>query len=132
MICHFEGTKIGVFWLHCSARLLLPVILDGYSLEECFISPGISQSFIHDHLPLHLYINFNRQSHKMIKHTQTIRRQIADELFECVCPFCEIGAKRVNDRYNVICTSVIYADDITFYYEFVALSWVGFWIYMGP
>ena len=32
----------------------------------------------------------------MVKHNQTIRRQIADELFECVWPFCEIGAKRVN------------------------------------
>ena len=32
------------------------------------------------------------QSHKMVKHTQTIRRQIADELFECVWLFCEIGA----------------------------------------
>ena len=29
-----------------------------------------------------------RQSHKMAKHTQTIRRQIADELFEWVWPFC--------------------------------------------
>ena len=27
---------------------------------------------------------FKRQSHKMAKHTQTIRRQIVDELFECV------------------------------------------------
>ena len=27
----------------------------------------------------------------MAKHNQTIRRQIADELFECVWPFCEIG-----------------------------------------
>ena len=34
----------------------------------------------------------------MVKHTQTIRRQIADELFECVWPFCEIGAKRVNGQ----------------------------------
>ena len=32
----------------------------------------------------------------MVKHTQTIRRQIADELFKCVCPFCEIGAQKVN------------------------------------
>ena len=38
---------------------------------------------------------FKRQSHKMAKHTQTIRRQIADELFGCVWPFCEISAKRV-------------------------------------
>ena len=27
---------------------------------------------------------FKRQFHKMVKHTQTIRRQIAGELFECV------------------------------------------------
>ena len=36
-----------------------------------------------------------RESHKMVKHTQTIRWQIADELFECVWSFCGIGAKRV-------------------------------------
>ena len=36
----------------------------------------------------------------MIKHTQTIRRQIADELFECVWSFCGIGAWRVNE-YSV-------------------------------
>ena len=29
---------------------------------------------------------------KWLKHTQTMRRQIADELFECVWPFCGIGA----------------------------------------
>ena len=32
----------------------------------------------------------------MAKHTQTIRRQIGDELFECIWPFCGIGAYRVN------------------------------------
>ena len=32
----------------------------------------------------------------MVKHTQTIRRQIPDELFECVWPFCGIGAEGVN------------------------------------
>ena len=31
----------------------------------------------------------------MVKHTQTIHRKIADELVECVWPFCEIGTKRV-------------------------------------
>ena len=31
----------------------------------------------------------------MVKHTQTIRRQIDNELFECVWPFCGIGAWRV-------------------------------------
>ena len=33
----------------------------------------------------------------MVKHTQTIRWQIADELFERVWSFCEIGAKRVKN-----------------------------------
>ena len=32
----------------------------------------------------------------MVKYTQTLRRQIADELFECDWPFCGIGALRVN------------------------------------
>ena len=36
----------------------------------------------------------------MVKHTQTIRQQIADESFECVWPFCEIGAKRVKTTLN--------------------------------
>ena len=34
----------------------------------------------------------------MVKHTQTIRRQFADELFECVWPFCGIGAERVKEE----------------------------------
>ena len=33
-----------------------------------------------------------KRINKMAKHTQTIRRQFADELFECVWPFCGIGA----------------------------------------
>ena len=36
----------------------------------------------------------------MIKLTQTIRRQFTDELFECVWPFCGIGAYRVNYIYK--------------------------------
>ena len=37
----------------------------------------------------------------MVKHTETIRRQIADKLFECVLPFCEIGAKRVKKTEGI-------------------------------
>ena len=33
---------------------------------------------------LDFFERFKHQSHKMVKHTQTIRRQFADELFECV------------------------------------------------
>ena len=32
----------------------------------------------------------------MVKHTQIIRQQIANEFFECVWPFCGVGALRVN------------------------------------
>ena len=35
---------------------------------------------------------FKRQPHKMVKHTQTIRRLTGDEMFECVWPFCGVGA----------------------------------------
>ena len=30
---------------------------------------------------------FKRQSHKIVKHTQTIRQQFANELFECLTIF---------------------------------------------
>ena len=30
----------------------------------------------------------------MVKHTQVIRWKIANELFDCVWPFCGIGAER--------------------------------------
>ena len=39
-----------------------------------------------------IHFNSMRQSNKMAKYTQTIRWQIADELFECVSSFCETGA----------------------------------------
>ena len=32
----------------------------------------------------------------MVKHTQAIRRQFADELFEFVWPFCKVAAERVD------------------------------------
>ena len=41
----------------------------------------------------------------MVKHTQTIRRLIADELFECVWPFFEICAKDVNMDLCLECQS---------------------------
>ena len=38
----------------------------------------------------------------MAKHTQAIRRKFANELFECVWPFCGTGAYRVNvNRKNL-------------------------------
>ena len=42
-------------------------------------------------ITLSFYQLFKRQPHKMVKHTQTIRRQFPDELFECVWPFCGGG-----------------------------------------
>ena len=43
----------------------------------------------------------------MAKHTQTIGRQIADELFECAWQFCGAGASRVNDEFESRVTSHI-------------------------
>ena len=39
-----------------------------------------------------LFWPFKRQSHKMVKHTQTICRQFANELRAGVWPFCDVGA----------------------------------------
>ena len=44
----------------------------------------------------------------MIKHTQAIRRQFAYELFECVQPFCGIGAQSVNIQYLCPCLGMVY------------------------
>ena len=40
----------------------------------------------------------------MVKHTQTIFRQFADEFFECVWPFRGIGAQRVKNVAKQITT----------------------------
>ena len=45
---------------------------------------------------------FKRQPHKMVKHTQTIPWLAADELFECVWPFCGVGTQRVHHRHQAI------------------------------
>ena len=37
----------------------------------------------------------------MAKYTQTIRRQFADELFECVWPFCGIGSYRAHEDFEL-------------------------------
>ena len=47
-------------------------------------------------ISLSLYSTFKLQPDKMVKQTQTIRRQFANELFEYVWPFCEVGASKVN------------------------------------
>ena len=36
----------------------------------------------------------------MVKHTQKIRRQTAEELLECVWPFCGVGAQRFENANN--------------------------------
>ena len=50
----------------------------------------------------------------MVKHTQTIRRQFADDLFKCVWPFCEVGAQRVNFFF---CTENSYFWLIFYYFS---------------
>ena len=42
---------------------------------------------------------FNRQFHKMVKHTQTIQRQIADELFSVFDHFVGLALKGLNQSF---------------------------------
>ena len=49
----------------------------------------VNMAVLKSHPKLHVWTEgipypFNRQLHKMVRHTQTIRRQFGDELFECV------------------------------------------------
>ena len=54
----------------------------------------------------------------MVKHTQTICRRIADELFECVWPFCGIGVER-DIMQNFFSTSnVIFPVSINYEWSF--------------
>ena len=46
----------------------------------------------------------------MAKHTQTIRRQIADELFEYVWPFVNLALKGLKDSFNGIFWTLHYFD----------------------
>ena len=36
----------------------------------------------------------------MVKHTQTIPRQITDELFDCVWPFCEMALNELETNFG--------------------------------
>ena len=51
-------------------------------MKRCFMT---TNSFVAE-------VTFKCQPGKMVKHIQTIRRQFADELFECFWPFCGVGA----------------------------------------
>ena len=51
----------------------------------CFVRECYSKKYtIERTVSTPVFNPFKRQPHKMVKHSQTIRRQIADELFECL------------------------------------------------
>ena len=58
----------------------------------------------------------------MVKHTQTIRRLFADKLFECVWPFCEIGALKVNSHLNMPQTESLHLQEHFQLYNFTIKS----------
>ena len=72
--------RFNVYKTSCVYRLKFPQIIEKNAISGYGCQP------------------FKRQIKKMAKHTQTIRRQFADELFECVWSFCGIGAERVNEN----------------------------------
>ena len=96
-LCHIKrwwrgSTNLKVFWkaawnisdLHFSMTMRP----DAKGVEVLSLTDKMPTDAISNKLILKF---FKCQSHKMVKHTQTIRRQFADELFECVWPFCGIG-----------------------------------------
>ena len=56
----------------------------------------------------------------MVKHTQTIRRDIADEFFECVWPFLGLALKGLMRNAGIIYFSV-FLGSVTNYFLFLFL-----------
>ena len=78
-----------IFWFRCYQRLS-KIFLCHYNIS---ISNVVVAKILEIHYSHLVFLTFKRQSHKMVKHTHTIRRQFADELFENVWPFCELALK---------------------------------------
>ena len=81
-IFHEEGKKI-------------TFVMASLRVDHCFLFSleaflKTSEGEAHKSGPWH---DVERQRHKMVKHTQTIRRQIAVELFECVWSFYRVGTE---------------------------------------
>ena len=94
----------GYTWFSFSYSLHLLVCRLTYFavLPKTFVSTMLESLYVSNLLS----ILYKRQPHKMVKHTQTIRRLTADEFFEYVWPFCGIGAERVkinlwNENYSI-------------------------------
>ena len=71
----------------------IDVCLTGFQIQYYWIIVVWFSSLIHKINKMYIRrLPFKRQSYKMVKYTQTICRQFADEWFECVWPFCQVGA----------------------------------------
>ena len=66
------------------------------SANDCLWTLGLSMADA-KHPKYNPSYPFKCQSPKMVKHIQTIRRQFADKLLECVWPFWGVGAYRVKN-----------------------------------
>ena len=77
-------TNILTFWSKLK-KLFFLAAFTTHEINWCFneTSQNVNLSGLH-------ILLIKRQSHKIFKHTQTIRRQFTDDLFECVRPFCGV------------------------------------------
>ena len=58
----------------------------------------------------------------MVKHSQIIRRQTADELFECVWPLCGVGVEGViAELFNILCWQAFLVLDHFRYFSILVL-----------
>ena len=105
--CIGAGKNSWLLWLSMISSILrnvfwvprgIPRVLIGRSIlhkNKCFYTNVSDAAFYlidYNFLWKDALQPFKRQFHRMVKHTQTIRREIVDELFECVWPLCGIGA----------------------------------------
>ena len=62
-----------------------------YRIKSSQITTYLASYFV-TAVGLQVMLPSKSQPHKMVKQTQTIRRLDSDKLFECVWPFCGVGA----------------------------------------
>ena len=97
-----EASKITPFAITCNSFCLLIFAANSSIFNETELLDLPLAFETNTFLKLANLSSF-RQSLKMAKHNQTIRRQIGDELFECVWPFCNISAYRVKMSLKFHC-----------------------------
>ena len=90
---------------------------DVYTLVSPLLTMNVRKLYLYKNIRIEYYFSpFKNQLHKVVTLTQAIHRQIADELFESVWPFCGVGAWRVKSYKGI----KLWRNTLSFYSFFLS------------